>query len=118
MSSLPSHPACRIARLIHEQASPYIFPMLVLSKRLHSIYVLRMFNDCFAMTGFFIGTYLFQKRHFNYGTIIFSAGMGVKMSLLLAVPAIGPILYQAMGPWNAMLAMSNIGQVQVRAHGT
>lgn len=97
------------------KAPPYVFPLLVLSKRLHSIYMLRCFNDGFAMTFFFLAIYCFQNRDWNYGAIIFSLGLGVKMSMLLALPAVAVLLYQGLGPWNALGTMSYILQLQVRA---
>ena len=101
--------------MILRQAPPYILPMLVLSKRLHSIYVLRCFNDCFAMTGLLLAIYCYQKRHWTWGSLLFSSGLGVKMNLLLVLPAIGVILMQAIGPTKAIIQLSNMLQVQVLA---
>ena len=70
------------------EAPPYLLPLLILSKRLHSIYILRLFNDCFSVTGLFLTILLFQKRQWTYGALVFSLGLSVKMSLLLALPAI------------------------------
>ena len=96
------------------KAPPYLMPMLVLSKRLHSIYLLRCFNDCFAVTGLFLAIYLYQKRQWTWGSLAFSFGLGVKMNLLLVLPAIGVILFQAIGPREAIFQGSNMLQVQVR----
>ncbi|KAL1303625.1 hypothetical protein AAFC00_006985 [Neodothiora populina] len=76
---------------------PYVFPMLILSKRMHSIFVLRCFNDCWAVFFLFLAIYCFQKRLWSFGSVIYSLGLGVKMSLLLALPAVGVILLQAVG---------------------
>jgi alpha-1,3-mannosyltransferase len=66
--------------------------MLILSKRLHSIFVLRCFNDCFAVLFLWIAIYAYQRRLFTIGSLAYSWGLGVKMSLLLALPALGIIL--------------------------
>lgn len=92
---------------------PYVFPMLILSKRLHSIFVLRCFNDCFAIFFLFLAIYCFQKRQFTLGSLIYSLGLGVKMSLLLALPAIACVLYQAVGPDAALKRAALMGQLQV-----
>lgn len=71
--------------------------MLVLSKRLHSIFILRCFNDCFAVLFLWIAIYAYQRRFFTIGSIAYSWGVGVKMSLLLALPALGIVLLLTRG---------------------
>ncbi|EME78375.1 glycosyltransferase family 58 protein [Pseudocercospora fijiensis CIRAD86] len=71
---------------------PYIFPLLSLSRRVHSIFMLRMFNDCFAGMFLFAGVYALQKKWWGVGAVVYSLGVGVKMSLVLALPAVGVIL--------------------------
>ncbi|KAJ9644608.1 dolichyl-P-Man:Man(5)GlcNAc(2)-PP-dolichol alpha-1,3-mannosyltransferase [Coniosporium tulheliwenetii] len=101
--------ACyRLARV-----PPYVFPLLVLSKRLHSIYLLRCFNDCFAVLALFTSIYAYQKRMWTAGSVVYSLGLGVKMSLLLVLPAIGVILLQGIGKDRAITQAMIIGQLQV-----
>lgn len=75
---------------------PYIFPLLILSKRLHSIFLLRLFNDCFAILSLFTAIYFYQRKIFTIGSVAYSFGVGTKMSLLLAAPAIGTMLLQVL----------------------
>jgi alpha-1,3-mannosyltransferase len=70
---------------------PYILPLLVLSKRLHSIYVLRLFNDGIAAFAMWLSILFFQRNKMMVGVAIWSVGVGVKMSLLLLAPAIAVI---------------------------
>ncbi|KAI1126120.1 glycosyltransferase [Nemania abortiva] len=76
---------------------PYVFPLLILSKRLHSIFVLRCFNDCFAVFFLWLTIYLFQKRAWTLGIGAYTLGLGIKMSLLLVLPAVGVILLLGRG---------------------
>ncbi|KAI5463485.1 glycosyltransferase [Mariannaea sp. PMI_226] len=76
---------------------PYIFPLLILSKRLHSLFVLRCFNDCFAVFFFWLAIYFFQKRYWTFGSFAYTWGLGIKMSLLLVLPAVGVILFLGRG---------------------
>lgn len=92
---------------------PYVFPLLILSKRLHSIFMLRLFNDCFAVFFLFLATYCFQRRLWTLGSMIYSLGLGVKMSLLLALPAVGIILLQALGAPSALRKAALMAQIQV-----
>ncbi|WPH04418.1 Hypothetical protein R9X50_00730900 [Acrodontium crateriforme] len=94
-------------------APPYILPLLVLSKRLHSIFMLRLFNDGFAVFFLFLAIYCYQRRMWTVGSVAFSLGLGVKMSLLLALPAVGIVLWQGMGRNRALRQAMLIGQVQL-----
>lgn len=67
-------------------APPYLLPLLVLSKRLHSIYVLRLFNDGFAALFFWAGIVLVQRKSWVPASTLFSLAIGVKMTVLLALP--------------------------------
>ncbi|KAK3113453.1 dolichyl-P-Man:Man(5)GlcNAc(2)-PP-dolichol alpha-1,3-mannosyltransferase [Teratosphaeriaceae sp. CCFEE 6253] len=92
---------------------PYIFPLLILSKRLHSIFMLRLFNDCFAVFFLFLAIFCFQRRLWTVGSLAYSFGLGVKMSLLLVLPAVGVVLWQGTGRNRAMRQAVIIGQLQV-----
>ncbi|KXT02123.1 hypothetical protein AC579_855 [Pseudocercospora musae] len=86
---------------------PYILPLLSLSRRVHSIFMLRMFNDCFAVLFLFLAIYAWQRRSWMVGTVLYSLGLGVKMSILLALPAVGVVLWLGVGRNRA------IGQAQM-----
>lgn len=72
-------------------APPYLFPLLVLSKRLHSVFVLRLFNDGFAAFAMWVAILLFMKKKWVAAVAVWSAGVGVKMTLLLLAPAIAVV---------------------------
>ncbi|MCJ1354792.1 MAG: dolichyl-P-Man:Man(5)GlcNAc(2)-PP-dolichol alpha-1,3-mannosyltransferase [Icmadophila ericetorum] len=78
------------------KAPPYLFPLLILSKRLHSIFLLRLFNDCFAVGALFAAVYAYQRRMWTVGSVIYSWGIGIKMSLLVGLPGVAMVLGQAM----------------------
>ncbi|SPQ25421.1 01ea98ba-3ab2-4ce4-9293-ef0a082c985b [Thermothielavioides terrestris] len=76
---------------------PYVLPLLVLSKRLHSIFVLRCFNDCFATLFLWLAVFLLQRRAWRAGALAYTLGLAVKMTLLLALPAVGVVLLLGSG---------------------
>ncbi len=96
------------------QAPPYIFPLLILSKRLHSIFLLRLFNDGFAVLALFTAVYFYQRRIYTIGSVAYSFGVGIKMSVLLGAPAVGVILLQALPFKRAMNAAFLMAQIQAR----
>ncbi|KAF2789565.1 glycosyltransferase family 58 protein [Melanomma pulvis-pyrius CBS 109.77] len=92
---------------------PYVFPLLILSKRLHSIFVLRLFNDCFAVLGLFSAIYAYQRNQWHLGTFLFTTGLNVKMTLLLPLPAMGFLILQALGFREAITQAMIIFQVSI-----
>lgn len=90
-------------------APPYLLPLLVLSKRLHSVYMLRLFNDGIATLAMWLAIFFFQRRQLTIATTIWSLGVGVKMSLLLLAPAVAIIIALSGGIWAAVpLALNAI----------
>jgi alpha-1,3-mannosyltransferase len=87
--------------------------MLILSKRLHSIFVLRLFNDCFAVFFLWVAIYFFQRRFWTLGSMAYSWGLGIKMPLLLALPAIGVVLFLARGVGASFKQAWLMAQLQV-----
>jgi alpha-1,3-mannosyltransferase len=95
------------------KAPPYILPLMVLSKRLHSIYVLRLFNDPFSVFFLFVAIFCWQKRFWTLGSISYSMSVAVKMNTLLVLPAVAVVLLQAVGKSKAIRQASVMAQVQV-----
>ncbi|OTB08295.1 glycosyltransferase family 58 protein [Hypoxylon sp. CI-4A] len=99
------------AKNYHEQVPPYVFPLLILSKRLHSVFILRCFNDCFATFFLWLAIFLLQRRDWTAASIVYSWGLGIKMSLLLVLPAVGIILLLGRGfsgSLNCAMIMANL----------
>ena len=87
--------------------------MLILSKRLHSIFVLRCFNDCFPALFLWLAVYCLQRRAWRAGALAYALGLGVKMSLLLVLPAVGVVLLLGAGFATSLQLVAEMGLVQV-----
>lgn len=92
---------------------PYILPLLCLSKRLHSIYILRMFNDCWAQFFMLGACWFFVKRQWTLGGLAYSFALGVKMNALLYLPGILVVIVMAQGLERAFRTIILILEVQV-----
>jgi alpha-1,3-mannosyltransferase len=92
---------------------PYVFPLLILSKRLHSVFVLRCFNDCFAALFLWLAIYCFQRRHWTLGSLAYSWGLGIKMSLLLVLPAVAVVLFLGRGFSGSLRLAWIMAQIQL-----
>lgn len=112
-SLLFSAEQCRLLTGHATQAPPYVFPLLVLSKRLHSIFVLRCFNDCFAALFLWLAVFFLQRRSWLLGALAYTWGLGIKMSLLLALPAVGVVLLLGSGFASSLQLAAVIALVQV-----
>ncbi|XP_027098454.2 dol-P-Man:Man(5)GlcNAc(2)-PP-Dol alpha-1,3-mannosyltransferase isoform X1 [Coffea arabica] len=87
--------------------------LLALSKRVHSIFVLRLFNDCFATTFLHAALFFLLKQKWHLGLIIFSAAVSVKMNVLLYAPALLILMLQAMDVFGVISALAGAALVQI-----
>jgi len=78
-------------------APPWLLVPLVLSKRLHSIFLLRLFNDCWAAFFFWLSVYGATRQLWSLMVVSWTIALGVKMTMLLPLPALGTILVQGAG---------------------
>ncbi|XP_059295114.1 dol-P-Man:Man(5)GlcNAc(2)-PP-Dol alpha-1,3-mannosyltransferase [Lycium ferocissimum] len=87
--------------------------LLSLSKRVHSIFVLRLFNDCFATTLLHAAlvSIIYQKWHL--GLVIFSGAVSIKMNVLLYAPPLLLLMVKAMDIVGVMSALAGAALVQI-----
>ncbi|NWS40360.1 ALG3 mannosyltransferase, partial [Probosciger aterrimus] len=77
---------------------PYVFFfMCCASYRIHSIFVLRLFNDPVAMAILFLAINLFLEERWSWGCFFFSLAVSVKMNILLFAPGLLFLLLQQFG---------------------
>ncbi|XP_075274325.1 dol-P-Man:Man(5)GlcNAc(2)-PP-Dol alpha-1,3-mannosyltransferase isoform X2 [Opisthocomus hoazin] len=77
---------------------PYVFFfMCCASYRIHSIFVLRLFNDPVAMAILFLAVNLFLEERWSWGCLLFSLAVSVKMNVLLFAPGLLFLLLQRFG---------------------
>ncbi|XP_076907669.1 dol-P-Man:Man(5)GlcNAc(2)-PP-Dol alpha-1,3-mannosyltransferase-like [Bidens hawaiensis] len=87
--------------------------LLSLSKRLHSIFVLRLFNDCFAMTLLHASLVPLLYHKWHLSLIIFSAAVSVKMNVLLYSPPLLLLMVKAMNFIGVISALTGAALVQI-----
>ncbi|XP_023640551.1 dol-P-Man:Man(5)GlcNAc(2)-PP-Dol alpha-1,3-mannosyltransferase isoform X2 [Capsella rubella] len=87
--------------------------LLCLSKRIHSIFVLRLFNDCFAMTLLHASVALFLYRKWHLGMVFFSGAVSIKMNVLLYAPPLLLLLLKAMHIVGVVSALAGAALVQI-----
>jgi len=77
------------------RAPPAALVLLCLSKRVHSIFVLRLFNDGVAMLLAYVAVLLFAHGRWRFGCVWYSAAVSIKMNVLLFAPGLLLLLVQA-----------------------
>ncbi|OBA20482.1 ALG3-domain-containing protein [Metschnikowia bicuspidata var. bicuspidata NRRL YB-4993] len=108
---------------------PWPLYLLLCSKRLYSIYVLRMFNDCFTTIGVLAVILILQQASYwaprLSGTVtfwlcavaadVFSMALSVKMNVLLYLPAFVIVVYFLVGErlFHCLAVVAVIPLVQV-----
>ncbi|KAL1944589.1 hypothetical protein VTO73DRAFT_3019 [Trametes versicolor] len=91
----------------------WVLLLLPLSKRLHSIYVLRLFNDCWAVVAAQAAIFAFGSGWDALGVVLLGCALSVKMSVLLYVPGLLVILFRRCGLLSTVLHMLALGGTQL-----
>lgn len=92
----------------------WIVLFLLCSRRVMSLFVLRLFNDAIQSCLMYIAIILFATSRWRLGCLAFSASVSIKMNALLYSPAVAVLLCQALGPVSAFLHVALLcGGVQL-----
>ncbi|XP_020685281.1 dol-P-Man:Man(5)GlcNAc(2)-PP-Dol alpha-1,3-mannosyltransferase [Dendrobium catenatum] len=91
----------------------WAFVLLCLSKRVHSIFMLRLFNDCVAMTMLHAAMLLLLYQKWHSALIIFSAAVSVKMNVLLFAPPLLLLVLKALSVKGILSCLLSAALVQV-----
>lgn len=93
----------------------WIICLLVLSRRVHSIFVLRCFNDCVAMTFLYASILALLHYKNTWSTILLTLAISVKMNVLLFLPGFLMIWSMSDGilkaVWNLILIVMTQGLI-------
>lgn len=94
--------------------TPAILPVcLLLSKRLHSIYVLRLFNDPWVILFISLSIILLSKKKVVLSSLMFTLSLSIKMNALLYLPGFTFILWYCVGTFKTFLNLILIILVQL-----
>ncbi|PCH38119.1 glycosyltransferase family 58 protein [Wolfiporia cocos MD-104 SS10] len=91
----------------------WIMLLLPLSKRLHSIFVLRLFNDCWTVAAVHAAVLAYGRGLDIVGTLLFGFALSVKMSALLYLPGLLVVLFKRHGFLATIGHVLAIGATQV-----
>lgn len=108
----------RCPQVLHVIANTRMMPplalvVLTLSKRLHSIYLLRLFNDCVAMLPMHMAILGAQRGKWELAAVLWSLSVSVKMNALLFAPALVVLMLRAAPLTRCVLCAALAVAVQV-----
>uniref|UniRef100_A0A182K6K7 dolichyl-P-Man:Man5GlcNAc2-PP-dolichol alpha-1,3-mannosyltransferase n=1 Tax=Anopheles christyi TaxID=43041 RepID=A0A182K6K7_9DIPT len=93
---------------------PYVMVITIFtSYRIHSIYVLRLFNDPIAILFLYAALNAFIDGRWTLGSVMLSLGVSVKMNILLFAPAILLLYITNLGWFKTGLQLAVCGLVQL-----
>lgn len=92
----------------------WVLLLLPLSKRLHSIYVLRLFNDCWSSTIAMFSIYIFSfAGNELIACFLFSFALSIKMNILLYMPGLLVVFLKSLGVIESLVHLGIIVLFQV-----
>lgn len=104
-----------IVALLYRQAGmpPIAVLPLILSKRIYSIFLLRMFNDPITILLVYIALFAAVNARWKLSAFLFSLGLGIKMNVLLFLPGVAAAAFFYTGLGGVISYISIIATVQV-----
>jgi len=103
-----------IFKLYYQSKIPLIsLILLTLSKRIHSIYLLRLFNDVPAMLFTYISIYFLAQCKYKLGCIFYTVAVSIKMNVLLFAPGLAFLLVHFCPWYECVLCIFICGILQV-----
>lgn len=92
---------------------PYVLLITIFtSYRVHSIYVLRLFNDPIAILFLYVALNMYVDGRWTWGSVYLSLGVSVKMNVLLFAPAILLLYITNLGYAKTVLQLFVCGVIQ------
>ncbi|RCH84219.1 dolichyl-P-Man:Man(5)GlcNAc(2)-PP-dolichol alpha-1,3-mannosyltransferase [Rhizopus azygosporus] len=95
-----------------KKVPPYVILLLACSKRFHSIFLLRCFNDPVAMSFMYACILAMTYRRWTLSTVLFSCALSIKMNVLLFFPAFGILLWLTLGAWKTVGQLGLLAMTQ------
>ena len=97
-----------------KKVPPYVmFFICCASYRIHSIFILRLFNDPIAMIFLFASIIAFMRNRWSIGCALFSLGVSVKMNVLLFAPGLLVLLLIKFGIIGSVQKISICAVIQL-----
>jgi alpha-1,3-mannosyltransferase len=94
-----------------KECKPWMLIAVCVSRRVHSIFVLRLFNDGIAMLFLYSGMLAFMKRRPLLATFLCSWALSVKMNILLWAPAFALLCFHHFG-WKVSIRLVGSSVIQ------
>ncbi|XP_058064636.1 lethal(2)neighbour of tid protein 2 [Anopheles bellator] len=93
---------------------PYVILVTIFtSYRIHSIYVLRLFNDPIAVLLLYAALNLYIDGRWTLGSVMFSLGVSVKMNILLFAPAVLLMFITNLGWFRTFIQLTVCSCIQI-----
>ncbi|XP_046406562.1 lethal(2)neighbour of tid protein [Ischnura elegans] len=97
-----------------KKVPPYVLAFLCCtSYRIHSVFVLRMFNDPVAMMFLYAALNLFLDSRWTAGSFFYSCAVSIKMNILLFAPALLMAYLTSLGIQGTIIQLAVCAAVQV-----
>jgi alpha-1,3-mannosyltransferase len=100
-------------RVYQKTNTSHVVFLILFSKRIHSINVLRMFNDPIAMLFLYSSLVCILYQKWNWAAVFYSIGLSIKMNLLLYSPGMALIYYQSRGIIDSLVSFFIVIFVQL-----